>query len=401
MEFQYTVNPLAECPIMLLTDDIGYDETTGKGIDGSKFLAELLALEAIKPKSIEIWINSAGGVVTDGYAIYSAILDSKVPVDTKCVGMAASIAAVIFQAGRNRCMNDYSWLMFHNPYGGDDSKLLNTMKGSLATMIARSGKSEEDVLAMMKRTTYIYADEAVEQGLADKVEASDKKNKKRLSQFTQPSDFHREVNLVLNKLFDKTPLEMSRLVTNKLGLGPEASEDSIVIAIDAIVNKAKEEKSGLEGKITDLQKQMDAKDAEYCQAKADLETEMDKLKKEKAKLVEDKAKVEKDKEDVENKLTTLQKEKDDAELATKEEKARNQVKEYAALGRIKDEKKVIDFWTEMFVADPDTAKEQIEALPLNKTAPVINKTETTGIRYTAGAVMAQINAKKNKQTNIN
>jgi len=401
MDFQYTVDPLAECPIMLLTDDIGVDPETGKGIDGAVFLKELLALEAMKPKFIEIWINSAGGVVSDAYAIYSAIIDSKVPVDTRCVGMAASSAGFIFQAGRNRTMNDYSWLMFHNPYGGDDKKLLNVMKESIIKMIARSGMSEEDIEGMMKRTSYIYADEALKLGLADKVESSDAKNKKRLSQFTQPKDFHREVNLVINKeLFNKQPLEMSRLVTNKLGLGPEASEDSIVIAIDAIVNKAKEEKIGLEGQIADLEKKMAEAKAEYDKAKADLDSEMDKLKKEKAKLADEKGKVEKDKAEVDEELDKMKKEKEKAELDVKEEKARNAVKEYAAVGRIKDEKKVIDFWTEMFVADPETAKEQIEALPLNKTAPVINKTENSGIRYTAGAVMAQINAKRNKQ-NIN
>jgi ATP-dependent Clp endopeptidase proteolytic subunit ClpP len=188
MKFQYTVNPSADVPVMLLTEDIGPDEN-GKGIDGNKFLAELLALEALKPKSIEVWINSAGGIVAEGYSIYSAIIDSKVPVDTKCVGMAASISAVIFEAGRNRVMNDYAWLMFHNPYGGDDEKLLEVMKASIGTMVARCGKPVDEILDMMQRTTYIYADEALQLGLADRVDASGEKNKKRMQHITQPRHF--------------------------------------------------------------------------------------------------------------------------------------------------------------------------------------------------------------------
>ncbi|MEB0264076.1 ATP-dependent Clp protease proteolytic subunit [Mucilaginibacter sp. 10I4] len=401
MDFQYTVNPLAEIPIMLLTDDIGVDDN-GKGIDGNKFLAELLALEAMKPKSIEVWINSAGGVVAEGYSIYSAIIDSKVPVDTKCIGMAASIAAVIFEAGRNRIMNDYSWLMFHNPYGGDDKKLLDIMKGSIGKMIARSGRSESDILEMMKRTTYIYAKEATELGLADTVDASEQKNKKRLSQFTQPKDFHREVNLVYNKQFFETqPLNMSsKLITNKLGLSAEASEDSIVIAIDAIQNKAKNDKIGLEGQIADLEKKMVDAKAEYDKSCNDLSNDLDKLKKEKTDLSKQKDAIAKEKEESDAELDKMKVEKEKAEMDTKEEKAKNQVAAYAKVGRIKDEAKVLDFWTAQFMADENEAKLQIESLPLNKVAPVINKTTETGVKYTAGAVMAQLNARRNK-LNIN
>jgi ATP-dependent Clp protease protease subunit len=404
MDFQYTVDPFADCPIMLLTDEIGVED--GKGIDGAKFLAELLALEARNPKSIEIWINSAGGVVTDGYAIYSAIIDSKIPVDTKCVGMAASISAVIFEAGRNRIMNDYAWLMFHDPFGGDDKKLLNIMKGSISKMIARSGRSEEDILDMMKRTTYIYAEEAVTLGLATKVEASEEKNKKRFSQFTtDPHAFHREVNLVYNKAFFDKPLEMNtKLITNKLKLSAEASEESILEAIDSIVNKAKDEKTGLEGKIAELENKMKEAKDEYDKAKSDMDEEMDKLKAERNKEKEAKDALKKEKDEVVNQLDTLKNEKEAAEEAAKEEKAKNIVEGYAKVGRIKDEQKVKDFWTAQFMADEAIAKEQIEALPLNKVAPVINKIEPTQ-KITAAGVMAKLAKKyednKQKQQNAN
>ncbi len=401
MEFLYCHNPTAEVPVMLLLEDIGLDEN-GKGIDGARFLQELLSLEAMKPKSIEVWINSAGGVVADGYNIYSAILDSQTPVDTKCVGMAASIAAVIFEAGRRRIMNDYSWLMFHNPYGGEDRQLLNIMKGSIAKMVARSGKPEDEILDMMKRTTYIYADEAKQMGLCDTIEASDQKNKKRLSQFTtEPRAFHREVNLVINKLFDINEREMTTTkITAKLGLTPEASEDSIREAIDNIINKAQAEKTGLEGKIDDLQKKMDAAKTEYdgkCKA---MEEEMDKLTKEKGALAKEKDSISKekdgvvaDKKKVEDELDKMKKEKEEAEDAMREEKARNKVEGYAQVGRIKNEKDVKDFWTAQMMADEAIAVKQIEALPLSKTAPVFDKIEPSA-KITASSAMTRIRQKQ-------
>ncbi|EHQ30019.1 Clp protease ClpP [Mucilaginibacter paludis] len=377
MKFIYTVDPLAEKPIMLLNDDIGFNTETGKGIDGAKFMAELMALDAMRPKSIEIWINSPGGVVMDGYNIYAAILKSVTKVDTVGVGCMASIAAVIFQAGRTRTMMDYSWLMYHNPFGGDDTKVLEVMRESISKMVARSGKPEAEILAMMQKETYITAQEALEYGFADAIENSAQHNRKRMAAITEPSNFHKEANLILNKLFDTTKAsKMSKLITNKLGLNDDATEDSILRAIENMQNKAKTDKEVLEAKIADLEKKMN-----------DDSVEIDKLKKEKDALEKAKDKAEA--------------EKCEAEEEAKTQKAKNAVEEYAKVGRIKNDPKVIDFWTEQFKADEEIAKEQIEALPLNKTAPVINKTTATGPRWTAGAVMAKLNAKKLNKENQN
>ena len=121
--FQYVVNPDSDEPIMLIDKHIGFDEKDGQGIDGAIFCRELIELDSLNKKSIKVWINSEGGIVMDGYNIYNAILKTKTKVDTVCVGIAASISAVIFQAGRNRIMNEYALLMYHNPYGGNDVEL--------------------------------------------------------------------------------------------------------------------------------------------------------------------------------------------------------------------------------------------------------------------------------------
>src|SRR5690348_5015887 len=99
----YTVDPDAERPVMLINTHIGFDEAEGFGVMGDAFQRELLQLDALCIENnkgpIQVWINSPGGIVTDGMSIYSAILKSTTKVDTYCVGMAASIAGVIFQAG--------------------------------------------------------------------------------------------------------------------------------------------------------------------------------------------------------------------------------------------------------------------------------------------------------------
>ncbi len=102
MKFLYTVDPSADEPIILVNKWIGKDEIDGEGIMGDQFQAELLALDSMGKKRIQVWINSPGGIVTDGYSMYNAVIKSNTKVDTYCVGIAASIAGVLFQAGRKR-----------------------------------------------------------------------------------------------------------------------------------------------------------------------------------------------------------------------------------------------------------------------------------------------------------
>ena len=155
---------------MLINKHIGFDETEGMGVEGGAFQLELLQLDSLKKKRIQVWINSTGGIVTDGYNIYSAILKSKTPVDTYCMGAAASIAGVIFQAGRKRIMADYAWLMYHNPFGSTNDAVIKTMRESIISMIeTRCGMTEKQVSDMMNRTTFIQSDEALQMKLCDEI----------------------------------------------------------------------------------------------------------------------------------------------------------------------------------------------------------------------------------------
>ena len=162
---KYCIDENSDEPIMLINTHIGIDDVDGMGIDGALFQEELLYLDTLGKKRIQIWINSIGGVVIDGYNICSAILKSKTPVDTYNVGVAVSISGVILMCGRNRVGMDYSLGMVHSPNGGNDAKVLELMQGSLATILsAKCDMTAEQMSNLMTKTTWLNAEEMLECG---------------------------------------------------------------------------------------------------------------------------------------------------------------------------------------------------------------------------------------------
>ena len=337
----YVIDADSDEPIMLINTHIGFDEKDGQGVDGSLFQKELLQLDTMDKKRIQVWINSPGGIVMDGYNIYNAILKSKTKVDTYCVGIAASIAAVIFQAGRKRVMADYALLMYHNPYGGDSTEL-KKMRESIATMIAeRTGNSLEAVLKIMDRTTWIKASEALTSGFCDEIEYSKDNNAKH----GNAKAMWDAGKLVANKFLKNTTMTK---VTNKLGLNDEANEDSIVAAITTISNKKAEAEDKL--------KKMEDDYAEAKKAKAEME---DKLK-----AMEDKL------EDAKKKAEESDKAKAEAEEDAKKDKAKNLIEGFVKTGKIKLEAKAK--WEAMAIVNFDDTKTLLEELPTNGKAAIIN-----------------------------
>lgn len=373
----YTVDANADVPIMLLNTHIGFDEVDGQGIDGSLFQQELLQLDSLGKKSIAIWINSPGGDVMQGYSIFNAILKSKTPVDTFCVGAAASMAAVIFQAGRKRIMADYAWLMYHNPFGSDDKTMIQTMTDSLVTMVAsKSGMTNDQVAKMFDRTSYIQPIEALNMGLCDQIEPSVNLNTKYLKTITNQLSFRRECNKVVNKILNKQNTFSMEKITMRLKLNDAATQDNIIKAIDAIEDraikaetdlsafnkKAKDEKKELEDKMKDMEDKM----ADHAKKMDDMKAEYKDCKDELDAMTKDKKKAE-----------------DDAE----EDKIKNLVDEKAKEGRIKNEETVKLQWRVIAKkVGLEEVKNMLEALPLSKTAPkviVTNKLEEGELPTTA------------------
>ncbi len=145
-------------------------------------VAQLLFLEAEDPeKDIIMYINSPGGVVTAGMAIYDTMNYIKPDVQTVCIGQAASMGALLLSAGANgkRFALEHSRIMIHQPLGGArgqatdieiQAKEILRMKEMLSQVLANvSGKSVEEILRDTERDNYMSAQEAVEYGLIDQV----------------------------------------------------------------------------------------------------------------------------------------------------------------------------------------------------------------------------------------
>mgnify|MGYP001579065384 CR=1 FL=1 len=149
-------------------------------------VAQLLFLASEDPeKEINIYINSPGGGVNAGLAIYDTMQLVKCPIVTTCVGMAASMAAVLLAAGRpgKRNILPNSRVMIHQPSGGAygqvsdieiTAKEIVRLKEKLLQILAKhTGKPIEQVRADSDRDYYMDADESVTYGIVDKIGAGD------------------------------------------------------------------------------------------------------------------------------------------------------------------------------------------------------------------------------------
>ena len=144
--------------------------------------AQLLFLQSQDPKKdISVYINSPGGSVTAGLAIYDTMQFVKCPVATYCIGQAASMGAVLLTAGAKgkRYALPNARIMIHQPWGGAEGKASDIeitareilrLKDVLNGILAKhSGRALSDVVADTDRDHFMGAKEAVEWGLIDKV----------------------------------------------------------------------------------------------------------------------------------------------------------------------------------------------------------------------------------------
>ncbi len=144
-------------------------------------VAQLLFLESENPeKDIALYINSPGGSVSAGFAIYDTMQFIKPDVSTICVGMAASMGALLLAGGAKgkRFMLPNSRAMIHQPSGGTQgqatdisiqAKEILILRERLNTILAaHTGQSVERIAADTERDTWMSADAAVAYGLVDK-----------------------------------------------------------------------------------------------------------------------------------------------------------------------------------------------------------------------------------------
>ena len=161
--------------IIFLGEEV--NETTA-----SLVVAQLLFLESEDPgKDIHLYINSPGGMVTAGMAIYDTMQYIKCDVSTICIGLAASMGAFLLAGGAKgkRFALPNAEIMIHQPSGGAKGQateiqiaaenILKTKKKLNEILAANTGKPYETVCADTERDNYMSAEEAMEYGLIDSV----------------------------------------------------------------------------------------------------------------------------------------------------------------------------------------------------------------------------------------
>ena len=157
----------------------------GEEIDdemANSIVAQLLLLDAENPeKDIMMYINSPGGVITAGMAIYDTMNHVRADVSTICLGEAASMGAFLLSGGTKgkRMALPSARIMIHQPLGGAqgqathieiEAKEILRMKKELNTLLAKhTGQTIEKIYADTERDNYMSAQEALEYGLIDKV----------------------------------------------------------------------------------------------------------------------------------------------------------------------------------------------------------------------------------------
>ena len=148
-------------------------------------VAQLLYLESVDPdKDIQFYINSPGGSVTAGMAIYDTMQYIKPDVSTICIGMAASMGAFLLSSGAKgkRFILPNAEVMIHQPSAGTPGQItdmalhlkrLENIKKRMTSILAdNTGRSYEEVLGACERDNFMTAEEAQTFGLVDKIIAS-------------------------------------------------------------------------------------------------------------------------------------------------------------------------------------------------------------------------------------
>ena len=161
--------------IIVLSDEVN-DATA------SLVVAQMLFLEGQDPdKDISLYINSPGGSVTAGFAIYDTMQYIKCDVSTICMGMAASMGAFLLSSGAKgkRIALPNSAIMIHQPLGGAQGQateikivadqILKTREKLNQILAENTGKPIEQIAIDTERDNYLTAQEAMDYGLVDKV----------------------------------------------------------------------------------------------------------------------------------------------------------------------------------------------------------------------------------------
>jgi len=141
----------------------------------------LLYLDALDTKDIHLYINSPGGYVTSGFAVYDCIKSLKSPVSTICTGFAASMGSILLSAGAEgkRFIQTHARVMIHQPSGGGRGpasdieitaqEIIKTKLLSAEILARNCGQTVEKIMKDFNRDHWMSAEESVAYGIVDKI----------------------------------------------------------------------------------------------------------------------------------------------------------------------------------------------------------------------------------------
>ena len=150
--------------------------------DSAKHVIDrLLYLDLQNNKEIQLYINSPGGYVTSGFAIYDTIKSLKSPVSTICTGLAASMGSILLSVGKKgrRFIQPHARVMIHQPSGGargqasnieiQAREILKTREIGAQILADNCGQSVEKIMKDFNRDYWMSAEESIEYGIVDDI----------------------------------------------------------------------------------------------------------------------------------------------------------------------------------------------------------------------------------------
>ena len=172
MQTWYNLKAAADkTPVLSIFDDIG-----AYGVSAKSFLNDL---RTVTTDEVDVEINSPGGDVFAGLAIYNGLRASGKKINVKVLGLAASAASLVAMAGDTIEMPENAFMMIHNPWGfamGGADEMRNTADvldkigtGLVSTYAKRTGKTDQEITALLDAETWMTAQEAFDAGFATSV----------------------------------------------------------------------------------------------------------------------------------------------------------------------------------------------------------------------------------------
>lgn len=214
------------------------DANPERGINGDTFAREMEFLASAGVEEVIIDINSKGGNIKEGFSIFQSIKDYPGKTTTRVIGIAASMAGMISQAGNERVIMDYGLFHTHGPQvpsgAKADKKLIEIMKGSLKTILkSKAGISDEESEKLLNGENLFTAVEALNLGFFDRIESSGEAVK--LDANNTIDELYILANNFLNN--NNKPNKMKEVITF-LGLENEANEEQVLNSVKELKNEA-------------------------------------------------------------------------------------------------------------------------------------------------------------------